>query len=316
MLQLKHIHKHYGEKTVADDINLEVGDGELLAILGRSGCGKSTLLKIIAGLVQADSGEVWINGADHTQRPPEQRGISLVFQDYALLPHLNTLQNVAFGLKMQGIGRKESYPKAMEMLAEVGLGNEAQRRVESLSGGEQQRVALARALVTDPQLMLLDESFSSLDTGLRHHLRQFTADHIRRRNIPAVMVTHDPEEAFTLADHIALMDDGKILQTATPDALINRPVNARAARLIGAYNVNDTHYIPQQALHFNQAGGTICTVTQFSRLPDHNLLGMQHPQYGEILLLPDPAQTEGLDLQTGSRWPLRIDEDKIVWFGR
>lgn len=315
MLQLKHINKRYGGKTVADDISLEVNDGMLLAVLGRSGCGKSTLLKIAAGLVEPDSGEVWITGENRTRIPPEHRHISLVFQDYALLPHLNVLQNVAFGLKMRGIGKAEAQRHAEAMLVEVGLADEAERRPENLSGGEQQRVALARALVTEPQLMLLDEPFSSLDTGLRGQLRQLAVENIRRRNIPAVMVTHDPEEAFALADRIALMHNGRIIQSATPDELIAAPADARAARLIGAENVNNERYIPQQALCFNHPHGAVSKIVSHTRLPDRSLITLRHPQHGDIRLYLDPAQSGNLNLQPGSEWPLGVDESRVVRFG-
>lgn len=314
MLQLKHINKHYGSKTVADDITLQVENGQILAILGRSGCGKSTLLKITAGLVQPDSGEVWLNNQNITQTPPEHRHISLVFQDYALLPHLSVIQNVAFGLKMQGIHQAEAHQKAQAMLTEVGLADEAQRRTHSLSGGEQQRVALARALVTDPKLMLLDEPFSSLDTGLRQQLRQLTANHIRHRNIPALLVTHDPEEAFALADQIALMHQGSIIQLAPPQTLISTPADARAARLIGATNVNDIRYIPQHAIHFNHPQGQNAKITAHTRLPDRSLLTLIHPQHGEIQLHLDPAETSSLNLHPGSEWQLWVNARKIVWF--
>lgn len=315
MLQLKNINKRYGSKTVADNISFEVGNGMLLAVLGRSGCGKSTLLKIAAGLVEPDGGEIWINGENRTRTPPERRHISLVFQDYALLPHLTVLQNVAFGLKMRGIGKTETQRRAEAMLAEVGLADEAGRLPESLSGGEQQRVALARALVTEPQLMLLDEPFSSLDTALRSQLRNLAAENIRRRNIPAVMVTHDPEEAFALADRIALMHNGKIIQLADPDTLIAAPADARAARLIGAENVTDTRYIPQQALCFNHPQGAAGKILSHTRLPDRSLITLAHPQYGEIRLYLDPAEYGGPNLQPGSEWPLKIDESQVVRFG-
>lgn len=314
MLQLKQINKRYGNKTVAADISLEIAGGKLLAVLGRSGCGKSTLLKMIAGLVAPDSGEVWIGGENRTRIPPERRKISLVFQDYALLPHLNALQNVAFGLKMHGLGKAEANRRAQAMLAEVGLADESRRRPESLSGGEQQRVALARALVTEPQLMLLDEPFSSLDTGLRGRLGQFSADRIRRRGIPAVMVTHNPEEAFALADRIALMHEGRILQLADPDTLIAAPACAQAARLTGAENVRDEYYIPQQALHFNHPQGAASRIVAHTRLPGHSLLVLHHPAYGEIRLYLERAQSSGLNLNPGSEWPLWVNEKLVVRF--
>ena len=174
MLQLKNIDKSFGTKQVAQNISLSVEGGGVLAVLGKSGCGKSTLLKIIAGLTPADGGEVWLNGCDITLMPSEKRNISLMFQDYALFPHLNAWQNAAFGLKMRKVPRKEAEQRARQALDEVGLGGEAERSVDSLSGGEQQRLALARALVTQPDLLLLDEAFSSLDTHLRRHLRDQT----------------------------------------------------------------------------------------------------------------------------------------------
>ena len=159
MLELIGIYKAFGSKTVADNISLNVADGELLAILGASGCGKSTLLNIAAGLVMPDSGEVRLHGTLLNPLPPEKRRIALMFQDFALLPHLNAWQNVAFPLKMQGIANSEARRRALAMLAEVGLANEQERPTQALSGGEQQRVALARALVAEPRLLLLDEAF-------------------------------------------------------------------------------------------------------------------------------------------------------------
>ena len=156
MLEFIGIHKAFGSKTVADNINLNVADGELLAILGASGCGKSTLLNIAAGLVMPDSGEVRLHGTLLNPLPPEKRRIALMFQDFALLPHLNAWQNVAFPLKMQGVANSEARRRALAMLAEVGLANEQDRPTQALSGGEQQRVALARALVAEPRLLLLD----------------------------------------------------------------------------------------------------------------------------------------------------------------
>ena len=248
MLQLKNINKRFGSKTVAQDINLNVEAGEILAVLGRSGCGKSTLLKTIVGLVRPDSGEVWLNGDNITDMPSEKRNISLMFQDYALLPHLTALDNVGFGLKMRRLPKAEIEEQSMQALRDIGLEHEAQRKPESLSGGEQQRLALARALITRPSLLLLDEAFSSLDTHLRHHLRTLTAERIRSQNTPAILVTHSAEEACTMADTIAIMHEGRILQHGTPETLIRRPVNAQAALLLGLANTGDTRYIPQHAI--------------------------------------------------------------------
>ena len=257
MLQLKNINKRFGSKTVAQDINLNIEAGEILAVLGRSGCGKSTLLKTIVGLVRPDSGEVWLNGDNITNMPSEKRNISLMFQDYALLPHLTALDNVGFGLKMRRLPKAEIEEQSMQALRDIGLEHEAQRKPESLSGGEQQRLALARALITRPSLLLLDEAFSSLDTHLRHHLRTLTAERIRSQNIPAILVTHSAEEACTMADTIAIMHEGRILQHGTPETLIRRPVNAQAALLLGLANTGDTRYIPQHAIRFDPNGTAV-----------------------------------------------------------
>lgn len=308
MLQLKNIDKSFGTKQVAQNISLSVEGGGVLAVLGKSGCGKSTLLKIIAGLTPADGGEVWLNGRDITLMPSEKRNISLMFQDYALFPHLNAWQNAAFGLKMRKVPRKEAEQRARQALDEVGLGGEAERSVDSLSGGEQQRLALARALVTQPDLLLLDEAFSSLDTHLRHNLYHLTDESIRRQNIPAVLVTHSPEEAAALADHIALMYEGRILQYGTPAELFRRPANAQAARLLGLPNTNETRHIPTHAIRPDPQS-TPCRILSLTPLPDSLRLTFAHPEYGELTTLL-PAE----HLPVGDTVPIHIDKEQIVWF--
>ena len=314
MLALKHIRKAFAGKTVADNISLSVADGKLLAVLGPSGCGKSTLLNIAAGLVAADSGEVWIGGENRSRMPPERRRVALMFQDYALLPHLNVWQNVAFGLKMQGVDKHEARRRAEAALAEVGLAAELGRRIDALSGGEQQRVALARALAVQPQLLLLDEPFSSLDTGLRRQLREQTLAQIRRQHIPAVLVTHDPEEALALADHLALMQGGRIVQYGGGGDILQRPANAWVARLMGADNVSAARYIPQQALQFGHSQGEKCRILQRLALPEHCRLLLQHPHHGALVLHLGWETAKGLDLHEGSEWPLQVDEAAVVRF--
>ena len=308
MLQLKNINKRFGSKTVAQDINLNVEAGKILAVLGRSGCGKSTLLKTIVGLVHPDSGEVWLNGDNITDMPSEKRNISLMFQDYALLPHLTALDNVGFGLKMRRLPKAEIEEQSMQALRDIGLEHEAQRKPESLSGGEQQRLALARALITRPSLLLLDEAFSSLDTHLRHNLYRLTDESIRRQNIPAVLVTHSPEEAAALADHIALMHEGRILQYGTPAELFRRPANAQAARLLGLPNTDDTRHIPTHAIRPDPQG-TPCRILSLTPLPDSLRLTFAHPEYGELTILLPAGQ-----LPAGDTVPIHIDKGQIVWF--
>ena len=312
MLQLKNINKRFGSKTVAQDINLNVEAGEILAVLGRSGCGKSTLLKTIVGLVRPDSGEVWLNGDNITDMPSEKRNISLMFQDYALLPHLTALDNVGFGLKMRRLPKAEIEEQSMQALRDIGLEHEAQRKPESLSGGEQQRLALARALITRPSLLLLDEAFSSLDTHLRHHLRTLTAERIRSQNIPAILVTHSAEEACTMADTIAIMHEGRILQHGTPETLIRRPINAQAALLLGLANTGDTRYIPQHAIRFNP-NGTAVRISEAIPLAEGIRLTLTHPQYGDLIWYPH-ADHDTEKPQTGQEIRISVDESQIVWF--
>ncbi|HHK5990392.1 TPA: ABC transporter ATP-binding protein [Neisseria subflava] len=312
MLQLKNINKRFGSKTVAQDINLNVEAGEILAVLGRSGCGKSTLLKTIVGLVRPDSGEVWLNGDNITDMPSEKRNISLMFQDYALLPHLTALDNVGFGLKMRRLPKAEIEEQSMQALRDIGLEHEAQRKPESLSGGEQQRLALARALITRPSLLLLDEAFSSLDTHLRHHLRTLTAERIRSQNIPAILVTHSAEEACTMADTIAIMHEGRILQHGTPETLIRRPVNAQAALLLGLANTGDTRYIPQHAIRFDP-NGTVVRISEAVPLAEGTRLTLTHPQYGNLIWYPH-ADHNADKPQTGQEIRISVDESQIVWF--
>lgn len=312
MLQLKNINKRFGSKTVAQDINLNVEAGKILAVLGRSGCGKSTLLKTIVGLVHPDSGEVWLNGDNITDMPSEKRNISLMFQDYALLPHLTALDNVGFGLKMRRLPKAEIEEQSMQALRDIGLEHEAQRKPESLSGGEQQRLALARALITRPSLLLLDEAFSSLDTHLRHHLRTLTAERIRSQNIPAILVTHSAEEACTMADTIAIMHEGRILQHGTPETLIRRPVNAQAALLLGLANTGDTRYIPQHAIRFDP-NGTAVRISEAVPLAEGTRLTLVHPQYGDLIWYPH-ADHDTDKPQTGQEIRISVDESQIVWF--
>ena len=199
MLELRNICKKYGDRALAAGLSLQVGPGETLALLGPSGAGKSTLLKIAAGLEPPDQGSVWFNGQDITGLAPERRGFALMFQDFALFPHLNVLDNVAFGLVEQGIKRPAARERAAAMLSRFGLAEQAQQRVWTLSGGEQQRVGLARALITAPRALLLDEPFSALDAELRQSLRQEFCQHIAAAGVATLLVTHDEQEARAMA---------------------------------------------------------------------------------------------------------------------
>ena len=210
MLELRHIHKQLGSRALLRDLSLRIAAGEIVALLGPSGCGKSTLLKMVAGLEPADQGSVWFNGQDITQQPPERRGFALMFQDFALFPHLNVLDNVAFGLVEQRLPRAEARQQARAMLGRFGLAAQAQQQVWTLSGGEQQRVALARALITAPRALLLDEPFSALDAELRQSLRDEFRQHIAAAGMATLLVTHDEQEARAMASRAVRLQDGQL----------------------------------------------------------------------------------------------------------
>jgi ABC-type Fe3+/spermidine/putrescine transport system ATPase subunit len=199
MLELRHLSKQWDQRPLLTDVNLQVHAGETVALLGASGSGKSTLLKIVAGLEKPESGSIWFDGQNITGLPPERRGFALMFQDFALFPHLNVQDNVAFGLVEQGMGKAAAREQARQMLQRFGLGEHATARVWTLSGGEQQRVALARALITQPRALLLDEPFSALDATLRDQLRAEFRERIQAAGMTALLVTHDEQEARAMA---------------------------------------------------------------------------------------------------------------------
>ena len=232
-LALTGVTRRFGDFTAVEDVSFEVGPGELLALVGASGSGKTTTLRIAAGYEVPDSGSVLLGGTDITRIPPERRGFGMVFQHYALFPHMPVEQNVAFGLEARGIGKAERLEKARTALASVGLPGVGLRPIQSLSGGEQQRVALARALVIEPRALLLDEPLSNLDPTLRQAMRDDLRAMLRRVGVPALFVTHDQEDAFAIADRIALLKRGKLLQCGTPEELYNAPVSREVASFIG-----------------------------------------------------------------------------------
>lgn len=307
MLQLVQICKSFADKIVAHNITLTIPNGSITAILGASGSGKSTLLNIIAGLVKPDSGDILLDHVSQKQKQPENRHVAMMFQDFALLPHLNVWQNVAFGLRMRGINKNQARATAHHLLDEVALGQLAERRIDALSGGEKQRVALARALAGEPKILLLDEPFSSLDSTLRGQLQQLTRDLVRRRQIPALLVTHDPHEACLMADELALFARGEWLQTGTPDAILSHPKTAQVARLLGCLNVSDTHYVPQHAIHLHDARGVECTVLSCHQQPEHWRLLVQHPIFCVLTCLAEKNVCES----TCRVW---VDDQCVITF--
>ena len=233
VLALNGVTRRFGEFTAVDGVSVQVGPGELLALVGASGSGKTTTLRIAAGYEAPDSGTVTLGGADITGISPERRGFGMVFQHYALFPHMPVEANVAFGLEARGVGKAKRLEKARAALEGVGLAGAGDRAIQSLSGGEQQRVALARALVIEPRALLLDEPLSNLDPTLRQAMRDDLRAMLRRVGVPALFVTHDQEDAFAIADRIALLRQGKLLQCGTPEELYGTPVSREVASFIG-----------------------------------------------------------------------------------
>ncbi|MCI5778500.1 MAG: ABC transporter ATP-binding protein [Lentisphaeria bacterium] len=223
-------------KPVLDSLSLEVASGELFFLLGPSGCGKSTLLRILAGLEEADSGTIRFDGTDITDLPPEKRQAAMVFQNYALWPHLNVFENVAFGPRIRGVKGSELRREVLDALDAVHLADLVERRVPSLSGGQQQRVALARALAVKPAVLLLDEPLSNLDARLRDAMRSEISRICRERRQTAVYVTHDRQEALSMADRMAVLRDGRISQLGTPRELYDRPADRFCGSFLGDIN--------------------------------------------------------------------------------
>ncbi len=221
-----------------DNVSFALCSGEFICLLGPSGSGKSTLLRLIGGYLRPDAGRVWINDREVTTEPPERRNTGMVFQNHGLFPHLNALDNVAFGLRVKGVPRTPRQAKAHEMLDWVGLtAEERQRRPPGLSGGQQQRVALARALAFGPSLLMLDEPFANLDRSLRERLRDELREVQRRAGATAILVTHDRDEALSLGDRIGVMNQGQLLQIGSPEDLFRHPASAAVATFLGHRNV-------------------------------------------------------------------------------
>lgn len=237
MLHVEGLHAAYEGAPVLRGIDLAVGAGELLCVLGPSGGGKSTLLRVVAGLEAPAAGRVRLDGQDLAGVPAHERGVGLMFQDYALFPHRNVAQNVAFGLRMQGLAAGDTRARVTELLALVGLPGAEERAVAHLSGGEQQRVALARALAPRPRLLMLDEPMGSLDRALRERLPEELRAIFTELGLTVVYVTHDQDEALSVADRVVLLDAGRIIADGTPERLWTQPPNAWTARFLGFRNV-------------------------------------------------------------------------------
>lgn len=237
LIQLQNIHKTFNEEIVLGDVSLDIKENEFLTILGPSGCGKTTLLRIIGGFETATSGTVLFEDNDLLKLPAHKRNINTVFQSYALFPHLNVEENVAFGLKIKKIDKATIKEKVEKLLKLVNLSDFEKRRIKSLSGGQQQRVAIARALINEPKVLLLDEPLGALDLKLRKEMQIELKNMQKSLGITFVYVTHDQEEALTMSDTIVVMNNGEILQKGKPEEIYNEPITSFVANFIGTSNI-------------------------------------------------------------------------------
>lgn len=284
-LVLERVTRRFGEHVAVNEVSFEVPAGELLALIGASGSGKTTTLRITAGYEVPDSGRVLFDGRDITAFPPQKREFGMVFQHYALFPHMSVQDNVAFGLEARGMGKAERISKARGALQSVGLENAGPRSIQSLSGGEQQRVALARALVIEPRVLLMDEPLSNLDPTLRQSTRDELRSMLHRVGVPALFVTHDQEDAFAIADRIALIRGGKLLQVGTPEDLHDRPASLGVASFIGRSTV-----LPAEAIGPERIAVTLAGVRRELRSTSPGGKPVRSPK---VVLRPDALEIAG-----------------------
>ncbi len=250
-IKLENVFKEYNGATVVKDVSLKVNDGEIIALLGPSGCGKTTILRIIAGLIPMSSGKILFGDKDVSNLSSQKRNTAMVFQNYALFPHLNVEENIAFGLKIRKLSKSEIRDRLTKIIKSVELEGYENRKIQELSGGQRQRVALARALVIRPDILLFDEPLSNLDEKLRVTMRKSIKKLQREFGITSIYVTHDQEEAMAIADHIAVMNKGEIQQCTTPYEIYENPRNSFVASFVGqanlfecvTYSVNEKSYI-------------------------------------------------------------------------
>lgn len=250
IIEVRNVSKYFDDKTALDDVSLSVRKGEFVTILGPSGCGKTTLLRLIAGFQTASEGMILINGREMTRTPPHKRPVNTVFQKYALFPHLNVYDNIAFGLKLKKMPKAEIMRKVQAALKMVGMTDYEYRDVNSLSGGQQQRVAIARAIVNEPEVLLLDEPLAALDLKMRKDMQMELKEMHKRLGITFVYVTHDQEEALTLSDTIVVMSEGRIQQIGTPTDIYNEPVNSFVADFIGESNILNGTMVKDRLVSF------------------------------------------------------------------
>jgi ABC-type Fe3+/spermidine/putrescine transport system ATPase subunit len=313
MLALRDIDKRYGHgPLVLKNVSWRFEKGAIHALLGPSGCGKSTLLHIIAGIEAPSRGNVFWGESDITRLAPERRHFSLLFQDYALFPHLTVFENIAFGPTERGLDRKKIEEIVRRWLDMLQLAPWREARIWELSGGQQQRVAVARALAAEPQLLMLDEPLSNLDEQLRTELQTVLGAALRAAGVTTLLVTHDQREAFALADRLAIMREGEIVQTGKPEDVYRAPRDAWICRFLGHENVAADHFIPAEAFHFSGPGQA--AIVRIRHLGDAYRVDVRHREQTYLVTL-GPREWVGLGCpQVGQSIPFGIARERIMFF--
>ncbi|MBF6593417.1 MAG: ABC transporter ATP-binding protein [Thermaceae bacterium] len=308
-LKIVNLTKRFDDSVVVDNVSITVEPGRLVALLGPSGCGKTTTLRMIAGLTVPTDGDIQFSGQSVLQQPPERRNIGMVFQRYVLFPHMSVAQNVGFGLFIRGISKTEIQRRVREMLEIVQLEHLEKRFPSQLSGGQQQRVAIARTLVTNPQILLMDEPLSNLDAKLREEMRTFIKELQQRLNITTLFVTHDQVEAMELADQVGVMFKGKLVQFGIPEEVFNHPHNSRVADFMGATNLIRGKIVRQEAggIQLNISAGDLLVQSPGSHALGTEVIATIRPEHIDIV------ETEPLDKHVGNRFKGTIEQ--VVYFG-
>ena len=314
IIELRGITKSFDGEVVLDNISLDIYEDEFLTLLGPSGCGKTTTLRIIGGFETPDSGEVFFDGKKINDTPPYKRNINTVFQKYALFPHLNVYENIAFGLRLQKtkLPEDEISRRVKEMLEMVNLRGFERRRVTTLSGGQQQRVAIARALINNPKVLLLDEPLGALDLKLRKDMQNELKGMQKRTGITFIYVTHDQEEALSMSDTVVVMNEGSIMQIGTPTDIYNEPSNAYVADFIGESNIIDGVMLADRSVRF--AGHTFeCVDGGFDKNEQVDVV--VRPEDVDVVAVDKGMLTGKVTSVTfkGVHWEIIVDIDNFKW---
>ncbi len=300
-IRISHLCKSYGDVKALSDVSLTVADGELFFLLGPSGCGKTTLLRLIGGFEQPTSGEIYLGGKACAGTPASQRNAAMVFQGYALWPHMTVRQNVAFGLQMKNVPREECDRRVAKVLEEMQIAELAGRKPNELSGGQQQRVALARTLVVQPGCLLLDEPLANLDAKLRRDMRLEIRRVCKENRLTAVYVTHDRAEALSMADRLAVFDKGRIVQVGAPEEVYRRPVNAFTANFLGESNIREGIVRERTA----EGGGVVesgALTLRTARLPE----GLAVGEAVQVSIRPEALRLLPADAPAGDGFPVTL----------